>query len=181
MSDLWKQIPGFPNYEACKDGRIRSKNFKVQKLNRWGTITEFTHKGKVLKPWVNKHGYHYMSLGQEITKEVHYFIALTFIGPKLPDQEVNHKNGLKFDNSYENLEWVTRSKNIQHAFDNNLNHSGSKHGISKLTEENVTEIKKLIAEKKPWSRPFYIDIANQYGVDRKTIQSIAKNKTWKNL
>lgn len=36
------------------------------------------------------------------------------------DLDVNHKNGVRGDDRFDNLEWATRSQNAQHAYDNNL-------------------------------------------------------------
>lgn len=37
------------------------------------------------------------------------------------DLEINHKNGVTTDNNEDNLEWVTHSENMKHAYDNKLN------------------------------------------------------------
>jgi hypothetical protein len=52
---------------------------------------------------------------------VHVLVAKHFI-PNDNKQKVhvNHKDGNKLNNCVENLEWVTHSENIQHAFDTNL-------------------------------------------------------------
>ena len=48
---------------------------------------------------------------------VHRLIAITFLGlPQEGKREVNHKDGNKFNNVVSNLEWVSRSSNIKHAY-----------------------------------------------------------------
>jgi transposase len=74
---------------------------------------------------------------------LHALVALAFLGPRPTDKhEVNHLNGVKTDNTVENLQWVTRSENIKHAFDTGLKPSltGSNAPSSKLTAEQVKEI-----------------------------------------
>lgn len=47
---------------------------------------------------------------------VHRLVAETWIDNPNHYKEVNHINGDKNDNRMENLEWVTPSQNIRHAF-----------------------------------------------------------------
>ena len=152
-SEFWKPIPGHEAYLVSSLGR-----FKNATTNR------------TLNPWKNRKGYFYVSLGSKTKKEVHYFVAITFLGPRSQGKEVNHKDGDKSNNCASNLEWVTRSQNVKHAFDNKLNYSGSKHGQSKLIESQVIEIKQLLKNKQKGKPPFYQDIAKAFNVDRKTIE-----------
>ena len=49
-------------------------------------------------------------------KPFHRVVAELFIGePPTNDHQINHKNGVKHDNYYENLEWCLRDENIEHA------------------------------------------------------------------
>lgn len=58
--------------------------------------------------------------GEMKTHLVSRLVATAFIPNPENKEEVNHKNGNPLDNSVENLEWVTRSENIRHAFKNGL-------------------------------------------------------------
>ena len=54
---------------------------------------------------------------------VHRFIMAAFHGPS--ELHVNHKNGIKTDNSLSNLEYTTLSGNMQHAVDTGLSNAKS--------------------------------------------------------
>lgn len=179
---IWLDIPGYEGlYQASDKGQIRSLDRNIIRTNRWGNPSVFSLKGRLVRPWTNKKGYVYICLGAGKTnkKELHYWIATTFIGPRpFATAEVNHKNGIKNDNRISNLEWVTRQQNVRHSFDFGFNHKGSKHGIAKLNESQVLEIKQILKSKNKRAKPYYKDIATQFNVDRKTIESIAKGNTW---
>lgn len=51
---------------------------------------------------------------------LHRAIACTFCENPNGYKEVNHKDGNKKNNCASNLEWVTRSMNVKHAWDNGL-------------------------------------------------------------
>lgn len=76
-------------------------------------------------------------------KAIHRLMAETFLGPCPEGMEVNHKNGVKTDNSVGNLEYVTRSQNVQHAFDTGLRFGwkADAHPYAKLTSEKVSMIR----------------------------------------
>lgn len=46
---------------------------------------------------------------------VHRLVCETFHGADSKHLDVNHKNGLKYDNRAENLEWCTKQENMTHA------------------------------------------------------------------
>ena len=46
---------------------------------------------------------------------VHQLVARVFLGPPPPGKEVNHKDLIKTNNHYRNLEYMTRQENCIHA------------------------------------------------------------------
>ena len=81
---------------------------------------KYHKKEKILRIGLSDDGYPIVNLrinGKSAKKRVHRLIALAFIPNPNNKSEVNHKNGDVTDFSIENLEWVTRSENLKHSYD----------------------------------------------------------------
>ena len=105
-------------------------------------------------------------------------VAMAFIpNPKnLP--EVNHKNGISYEDRVENLEWCTHRENIIHSIRTGLRISafGEKIGIAVLTDKKVKRARTEYRKGKNVA-----ELGRKYGVDRKTMRSVVLGKTWKHL
>lgn len=131
--EIWKDIPEYEGfYQSSNLGRIRSLD-RVSKRIRGGKINFCPKKGTILVPSKEGWGYHQVKIQiQGIVnkyKKVHRLIAFAFIYNPENKPHINHKDGNKSNNHVENLEWVTISENMHHAFDTGLN-IGSQTGKS---------------------------------------------------
>jgi hypothetical protein len=166
QEEIFKPIPGFCNYDVSNLGRVR-------RIGRAQRATAF----RILKPTINKYGYKRVGLSEHSkikSMTVHRLVALAFIGEPQEGKQVNHKDGIKTNNNINNLEYVTIQENAIHAFTHNLNpQKGHTHDKSKLTEEDVWEIRKLLGEGKRKS-----EISRMYSVHYSSIQHIENGLNW---
>lgn len=111
--EIWKNIPNFENiYQASNSGRIRKlPDVYRSKKNVLVKIDLYYPKYST-----DKDGYKRVGLtdenGKTYTKGVHRWIMYAFEGKS--NLEVDHKNGVKSDNNYKNLRYVTTRENINH-------------------------------------------------------------------
>ena len=109
---------------------------------------------------------------------VHRLVAQTFIPNPKNKPEVNHKNGIKWDNRVENLEWATPKENIDHAFSTGLtNMNGENNPSARLNEQKVLEIRELHKTKKYMQK----ELAKTYGISEALMSCIINKKTWKHI
>lgn len=100
--ETWKRISEDTCYYVSSLGRIKNK------------------KGKILKQYKRK-GYCkikiklYDSIGIK-GYFVHRLVALSFLSNIPNKNEVHHRNRKRDDNRVENLEWVSRSGNMEYVF-----------------------------------------------------------------
>jgi len=122
MNEVWKDVIGFEGlYMVSNMGNVKSLNRWIEFANN-GTRAKHLYKGRLLRPRIVR-GYSVVSLcknGKADQRKVHRLVAQAYIPNPENKPEVNHKNGIKGDNSVGNLEWSTRKENQQHAFDNKL-------------------------------------------------------------
>ena len=155
---MWKDIPGYEGqYQASDDGRIRNAK----------TMYE-------LKSRPDRNGYLDVGLNG-VRKRVHRLIADTFIIHDVSKNVVNHIDGNKQNNCVDNLEWCTSQENNQHSYDTGLHKKGQDHANSKLTREQVIEIKTL------GRYDTAKNIGKKYNVSKFTINDIFKGRTWKDV
>lgn len=114
--EIWKDILGYEGYyQISSYGRIKSVERKVVKKMFGNTRIV---KSKICTVLYSKQGYCRVRLskeGKNIKYLIHRLVALAFIPNPENKPQVNHKDGNKSKNHKNNLEWATRSENMQHA------------------------------------------------------------------
>lgn len=167
-------------YEISNYGRVRSK----RRLDTLGKL----RKEKLLR-WRKNGGrnketvyYHVCLCNGDWKKnfKIHQLVAKAFVKGYFDGAEVNHKDGVKSNNNYSNLEWVTHKENCQHRNDTGLliNVKGLAHGRQKLTEEEVTEL--YLTHLKGVTREAFnaTALGEDYGVHGRAILSIYRKESW---
>ena len=110
ISEKWKEIKGYPNYEISNMGRVRSK---PREGTKGGIVKQFIRGGTYYKVKIYKDG-------KQFNVWTHRLVATHFIANPKNKPQVNHKDGNKLNNRADNLEWVTCSENLDHSYANGL-------------------------------------------------------------
>ncbi len=159
--ETWKDFPDQPAYEVSDLGRVRRK-------------------AVIIKGTLHKNGYRavaFYSTGVARQKKVavHRAVATAFHGDG-GDLYVAHLNGCPSDNRAENLTWATQRENMFHRWNHDTVPYGERSPNSKLTENQVREIRRRAAEGLTPTQ-----MKADYPVSREVIRDIVYRKTWKYL
>lgn len=142
------------DYEITKDGEVINK-----------------HSGRHVKPQKNGKGYYRVSIGGRL-QFVHRLVATKYVPNPNNLPQVNHKDGNKLNNCADNLEWVTNQQNRDHAVEEKLHTMGENCSWSKLTQEQVSFIRKHTELTSP-------ELSKIFNVAASTIRVIRQGRSWK--
>lgn len=167
-------------YEVNENGQVRMCETRVKNNINGGTRKVG---GKILSPKTKSNGYKEVNLsvspGKSKSFYVHRLVAECFLGGIEKGLEVNHKDGDKSNNHKSNLEIVTPSENMKHAYKKGFNKPprmiGSKHKKSKITEKDVLYIRENkdgLTQK---------ELGDKYGLKQSTVSNIVLRQTWKHI
>lgn len=95
-----REIKEFPKYYATNMGRI------IKDVG----LDFFEERNKYITPY----GYHVASINKR-NYFIHRLVAMAFLENNDNLPEINHINEIKTDNRLENLEWVTKTENLNHS------------------------------------------------------------------
>lgn len=125
MTEEWREIPGWPGYEASSLGRVRStRGIKAFFRDRKGYLK--------VKLWSHCKPKNLMVSG---------LVALTFHGAAPANHVTRHRNGINDDNRSSNLLYGTSSENERDKFLHGTALLGERHHQAKLTSADVAAIR----------------------------------------
>lgn len=141
------------------------------------TNYRMTGKTHVLKDRVDENGYHSVYIyynGNRTAFKVHRLVAEHFILNPENKPEVNHIDGDKSHNEVWNLEWATRTENMQHAVRTGLHKAltGEDHPESIYSNDEVRNVCELIAT----GKYSVTEISEMTGMNRSSVSNIAFKK-----
>lgn len=151
---IWKPVPGFDNLEASSDGEIR----------------------KILKPIIKVRDYLCVLVCKNKSVLLHRLVASAFHGPP-PNakSECMHLDGDPQNNIPSNLRWGSHLENMNMDRGNNHSHKNESNPNSKLTKEQVAEIRKAYDQRNSskWGRRKF---AEKFNISEIQILRVAQRK-----
>lgn len=152
----------YPGYSVSDAGSVRGKS------------------GKLLKPYVDWHGYpriNVMSEGKRITVQIHKLICEAFHGPRPTSKhEVAHNDGNPLNARADNLRWATHKENGEDSSKHGVMPRGELQWKAKLTASEVIEIRERHA-----SGESQRSLCKEFGIKASGMSMIINRKNWRHV
>lgn len=175
-----KKIPSFSDYLISDKGIVYS-------------IAERANRGRPKEPVIKAYfmcwGYkaiHLVRNGKSYKRYIHRLLLETFVGPCPKNKQCRHLDGNKLNLNLSNLKWGTRRENQHDRMKHGTANYGETHGMTKLTNTDVLQIRKLGKEANKHTRKIdnggnYREIAKKFSIAPSTVGAIVQGRAWKYL
>ena len=168
----FRQIPGFPRYAVDEKGTVLSICTNHGGSMPWSKA----HRVKLRK---NTFGYPFVQLHQDGHSRqvcIHVLVLTVFVGNRPDSMCCRHLDGNPENSHVSNLVWGTQSENYNDSVQHETSCRGDRHGMTKLTKDDVLEIRRRAANGERHS-----DIAKDFPVSSSNISPIVQRLTWKHV
>jgi hypothetical protein len=176
LTELFRPIEGFPSYRVSNLGRVQTcvvPGTSRTHENTWRDRRAYEVKKKYGKPhlavMLHREGkpHHFL---------VHRLVLAAFVGPCPAGLQCLHRDGNPRNNRVDNLRWGTQRENSADAVRHGVMRRGSGHGVAKLDEERVAELKRMRREGKTIK-----SLAVVFRVSVGTVCNIVNGRAWKHV
>lgn len=177
-SEFFIPVKGFEyRYLISNLGRVKSMS----------VTKKYGYREILLTPQLSKeNGYYYFGFrsadGEFKRRTIHRMVLISFSGDDLPENyeklDCMHLDHVRDNPKLTNLRWGTRQENEQDKIKANRRNQafGTRISRSKLTDENVVEIKVLLKNGLPTTK-----ISEMFNVSNQCISDIKLGETWKHV
>lgn len=152
--EWYSLAPDYPNHELNLSGEVRNAKTRY-----------------ILKPFADRYGYLRLSIGNIDNVYVHILVCTRFVSGYQYGFEVNHIDGVKTNNHYSNLEWVSKSDNIKHAVRLGLQNPNI--GLAAAVEANKKRVR-LVEDDLVFDS--IVDCAEYLGVFPQNVQRVLRGE-----
>lgn len=122
---------------------------------------------------VGSHGYGQLNDGSRRPSLAHRYVCLKFHGlPVRSAMHAAHSCGNKICVNPRHIRWASRSENEGDKRRHGRDNAGQRHGMSKLTADEVVAIRNAPG--------FQKDIAERFGISRQHVSDIKGGRRWTN-
>jgi hypothetical protein len=174
-------------------------------VDEYGTVKNI-NTGKILKPYLNEHGYWYIGLqtpdGKRKQFGVYRLVALCHVPNPDPEHfdTVNHIYGVKCTNYYKHLEWCTNDYNLDYRYkpdgsiiipingmvrteikNKGYCTKGEVNGMSKWTEDQVELMCKMVADGSDYGEALAAAGIEVNLTTRANLSHIVKGHRWRHI
>jgi hypothetical protein len=171
----WRPAPGYEGYYAV------SSLGDIQRIKGGPGVRA----GRIIRPASGSGTHKYLTVtlrrdGQKKTHLVHLLVARAFLGPPPAGQEVNHIDGNGLNPVLSNLEYISHSGNVSHAYRIGnktpsvfIRKRGEAWSTAKLTDAAVIKIRRGGRTDASWAR--------ELGVSDVLISRVRRGLAWSHV